>query len=328
MSAFGKTKWSTYKTRWATYPLMAAIVFANTLSGDAIANPKTKPHPLGDEPAVSSPVGRDTTAPIRFVTINQVLAGERDSHDRGDSVKLAAVGSATTATDSPDPSSTRRRPFSNEPFGLFTFGAPQGLLWTKWRKVQEQIRGEAKVLKTCRTQDCPLSGASRLLAIIDDAQKSTGRARIEVVNRLVNASIRYTSDFVQHGVADLWSPPIATLTSGKGDCEDYAIAKYVALREAGTADADLRLLLVRDRTAGQDHAVLAVRHDGRWLILDNRHEVLNEAADLPQFVPLFALDHHGVKLFQTPRGFESSNLTRPAPTSRTTTMNVRAPGLS
>ena len=54
------------------------------------------------------------------------------------------------------------------------------------------------------------------------------------------------------------------------DCEDYAIAKYVALREAGVEAADLRFLLVRDRLAG-DHAVLGVRYEGRWLILDNRH---------------------------------------------------------
>ena len=104
----------------------------------------------------------------------------------------------------------------------------------------------------------------------------------------------------QHGVADRWTAPLATLAAGRGDCEDYAIAKYAILRAAGIPEADLRLLLVRDRAVRQDHAVLAVRDNGRWLVLDNRHLMLAETTMLPQFTPLFALDHQGVSLFATP----------------------------
>ena len=129
---------------------------------------------------------------------------------------------------------------------------------------------------------------------------ATGRARIELVNRTINSAIRYTSDYAQHGVADLWSSPLATLASGRGDCEDYAIAKYVVLREAGVPAADMRLLLVHDRAVRQDHAVLAVLDNGRWIVLDNRHPMLLETASLPQFTPLFALDHQGVSLFASP----------------------------
>ena len=50
-----------------------------------------------------------------------------------------------------------------------------------------------------------------------------------------------------------WRP----LRPRRGDCEDYAIAKYVALREAGVARENLQLVLVRDRAVRQDHAVLA-----------------------------------------------------------------------
>jgi hypothetical protein len=31
-----------------------------------------------------------------------------------------------------------------------------------------------------------------------------------------------------------WSTPLATLTAETDDCKDYAILKYVALREAGS----------------------------------------------------------------------------------------------
>ena len=45
------------------------------------------------------------------------------------------------------------------------------------------------------------------------------------------------SDLAQWGVIDRWSAPLETFTTGRGDCEDYAIAKYVALTAAGVAAA-------------------------------------------------------------------------------------------
>ncbi len=60
------------------------------------------------------------------------------------------------------------------------------------------------------------------------------------------------------------------------------------------------MMLVRDMAVRQDHAVLTVRVDGRWLVLDNRYSRLSETRDLPHFMPLFAIDHKGVSLFAAP----------------------------
>jgi predicted transglutaminase-like cysteine proteinase len=91
-------------------------------------------------------------------------------------------------------------------------------------------------------------------------------------------------------VPDVWTTPLTTFAAGAGDCEDYAIAKYVALREAGMDAADLRLMIVRDRTLNQDHAVTAARVDGEWLILDNRRMLLLSDMDVVNLTPLVALD--------------------------------------
>jgi predicted transglutaminase-like cysteine proteinase len=120
----------------------------------------------------------------------------------------------------------------------------------------------------------------------------------------------------QHGVADLWSAPLASFASGRGDCEDYAIAKYVALRESGVAAEDLRIVLVRDLVVREDHAVLAVRQDERWMILANRSMAPIADSDARSFMPLFALDHDGVKLFAAPYAERASgNDARMAPAS-------------
>jgi len=69
------------------------------------------------------------------------------------------------------------------------------------------------------------------------------------------------------------------------------------LRQAGVAGTDLKVLLVRDTVSRQDHAVLSVRQDGHWLMLDNRWSEIMEASASSRLTPLFALDDSGVKLF-------------------------------
>ena len=59
-------------------------------------------------------------------------------------------------------------------------------------------------------------------------RQRAGRARLGEINRAVNLSIRATSDLSQYGVADFWSAPLATIEKGAGECEDYAILKYLA----------------------------------------------------------------------------------------------------
>jgi predicted transglutaminase-like cysteine proteinase len=249
-------------------------------------------------PPLSDAVAPPAAAPARFFTINKVLAkvdGQRDGSP-SDQVRVAARDD--TATDAPG---TLPRRSGAEPFGMFAFRAPEGVLWTKWRGVAAEIAKDAETMARCRASVAPCSpAATRFIAVIDEVRRHDGRARLETVNRAVNDAIRYTGDMEQHGVADLWSAPLATFGSGRGDCEDYAIAKYVALREAGVAAGDMRIVLVRDMAVREDHAVLAVREGGRWMILDNRSMAPIADSDVRNFMPLFALDQDGVKLFAAP----------------------------
>jgi predicted transglutaminase-like cysteine proteinase len=98
------------------------------------------------------------------------------------------------------------------------------------------------------------------------------------------------ADLEQHGVMDLWTAPLAALSAGRGDCEDYAIAKYVALREAGVSAGDLRFVIVHDVRLKQDHAVVAARLDDRWLVLDNTRLPLLEEGELPHYAGVLAMN--------------------------------------
>jgi predicted transglutaminase-like cysteine proteinase len=97
------------------------------------------------------------------------------------------------------------------------------------------------------------------------------------------------SDLAQYGVTELWASPLTTFAAGAGDCEDYAIAKYVALRQAGMAAEDVRLVVFHNGQSGDNHAVVAARVDGDWLILDNRHLRLLVDNEVVGMTPLAAL---------------------------------------
>lgn len=177
----------------------------------------------------------------------------------------------------------------------------------KWRDVLARIDSEQETLATCRASPdaCP-PAARRLLQLVELGRRREGRARLGEINRAVNLSIRATSDLSQYDVDDFWSPPLATLEKGAGDCEDYAILKYLALREAGISPDDLRLLIVSYPRRGIMHAVLAVHLDREWLLLDNLTMVIVNSLEATQYRPLIALDDKAMTTFAagppTPQG--------------------------
>ena len=248
---------------------------------------------------------RQTAATARYFTINEVLT-KLDGRNAAKpaNARLTQLAALDLSAPTDDARQNDTTPQPDEPFGRITFRAPEGLLWVKWRKLGVELEAEAGILSQCQADmaHCPSPAAQKYLALIAESRKLPDRAKIDRINRAINAAVSYTSDSDQHGVPDLWTAPLATLSTGRGDCEDYAIAKYVALREAGISAGNLRILLVHDRIAREHHAVAGVRQNGRWLLLDNRHDVLLERKDAWHFTPLFALDQQGVNLFAAPYG--------------------------
>jgi predicted transglutaminase-like cysteine proteinase len=183
-----------------------------------------------------------------------------------------------------------------EPFGRPASPVSGGGLRAKWLGVAQKIDDERVQLALCDgdRERCASDAALKLLAIVDVARTRDGRARLGEINRAINLAIRPMSDLAQYGEIDVWSSPLATLDRGAGDCEDYAIAKFVALRLAGIPAEDLRIVVMRDLLQGEDHAVAAARLDGQWLMLDNRRMAMVNDVHVRNYRPLFVLDESAV----------------------------------
>jgi predicted transglutaminase-like cysteine proteinase len=182
-------------------------------------------------------------------------------------------------------------------FGMETDSIPEGELSDKWRRVEAEITKDFEIIAHCQAGNpCPPPAQKLIDLSLEGAVRST-RARVGVINRAVDLAISPLSDAKKWGVQDHWSDPFETLQTSSGDCEDYAFVKYAALLAAGLSKDAVKIVVLRNRWPNEEHAVVAVRVDQQWLILDNRTLALVRDTDVVRAIPEFVLDDRGVRRF-------------------------------
>lgn len=109
---------------------------------------------------------------------------------------------------------------------------------------------------------------------------------LDEVNRWVNTRLAFTDDSVRQG--DIWASAEASLSRGRGDCEDYAIAKMQLLSALGLDRDVMFLVIVRDLVRRADHAVLVVQVGGRFLVLDNMTDAVLDSNRIADYRPVMS----------------------------------------
>lgn len=215
--------------------------------------------------------------------------------DSGEIKVVSFVGDGAFAQDSePSTNSAEHAP---KLFGMDTEPLTQGEVLKKWSSAKLEISSELRIVDRCRREnECP-AGARQLISLSAEGAGRIGRARVGFINRAVDLAISPANDEAQWHVPDHWNTPLETLQARQGDCEDYAIVKYLALLDAGISESDLKIVLMRNVFRSEDHAVVAARVDGEWLILDNRTLTLVRDTNLTRAHPVFVLDQVGVWRF-------------------------------
>lgn len=87
-------------------------------------------------------------------------------------------------------------------------------------------------------------------------QESPTTTKLETINNFFN-QVPYAEDSEVWGKSDYWATPLEFLGKGQGDCEDYVIAKYFALRDLGIGNEQLYFAYVKSITLNRDHMVLS-----------------------------------------------------------------------
>ncbi len=114
------------------------------------------------------------------------------------------------------------------------------------------------------------------------------RTQMQFVNRQFNEQ-PYILDITNWGVSDYWETP-KEFKMVSGDCEDYAIAKFLMLRELGWPEEAMRIAVVHDTNLDIGHAVLIVDSEDISWVLDNQTRTPLQMDRVLHYVPFYSFN--------------------------------------
>jgi len=174
-------------------------------------------------------------------------------------------------------------------FGTVEVRSPAIQNFPKWTAVLDRMADE----RTVAEQPCTPSFFTRCnleewRALMQELRGRPPLEQIEAINDFMNR-VSYITDPANYNMPDYWATPRQHLTR-RGDCEDYAIAKYVSLRALGFPEESLRILVLDDLNLRIPHAVLVVILDGRALLLDNQIRSVVEERAVRHYRPIYSIN--------------------------------------
>ena len=176
-------------------------------------------------------------------------------------------------------------------FGTIEIRSTKLAKFKKWTETLDRYAGEKpEELQKCRptpTNKCHLARWRIFLAKIAERPE---REKLELVNAYLNKWL-YLLDPVNYGVKDYWATPKQFMLRN-GDCEDYAIAKYMSLAHLGFPKDKMRVLVLQDLNLQTPHAVLLVEIDGEILMLDNQISKVISADRVKHYKPIYSINEN------------------------------------
>jgi predicted transglutaminase-like cysteine proteinase len=189
--------------------------------------------------------------------------------------------------------------------GPTLFGTPEvfssdNSAFFKWTGVLARFAAEQRrAARSCSAADpssSALSSTSDCLpaqwqALVASLAGLEPRAMLERANAAINRH-PYVPSLRNWGESNYWETPFEFLLKS-GQCQDYAIAKYLLLRAAGMPADKLRVVVLRDERLGLDHAVAVAYVGGEALLLDNQIRNVVPTASVPHYRPYYSINEQG-----------------------------------
>jgi predicted transglutaminase-like cysteine proteinase len=170
-------------------------------------------------------------------------------------------------------------------FGTREIYAPNLMMFPKWRQVMARFAEEQDA---CPDGGCDRDTWGKMIETLRDKDRME---QLRSVNRAMNER-RYITDPVNWGVPDYWASPFQFLHKN-GDCEDYAIAKFEALRAIGVPNEDMRIVILQDLNLDIAHGILVVYvGDDAW-VLDNQIRSVVAADTIRHYQPVYSVNETG-----------------------------------
>jgi predicted transglutaminase-like cysteine proteinase len=142
-------------------------------------------------------------------------------------------------------------------------------------------------------------------SMIAETRTQPDTVKLRRTNDFINNRILFEDDIVVWRKIDYWATPLELFGKQAGDCEDFAIAKYITLLLLDIPMEKLRLVYARARVSGvsstsgkqtQAHMVLSyfATPSTEPLVLDNLTDEIRPANRRPDLFPVFSFNHAGL----------------------------------
>lgn len=143
--------------------------------------------------------------------------------------------------------------------------------------------------------------------LLDELTDKDVDTQLIEVNRFFN-QFQYREDQDQWGVKDYWATPQEFLGTQQGDCEDFVIAKYFALRKLGVPDNQLYLTYVKALKQNVAHMVLSYFVTPKSIprILDNYNPQILPASKRQDLLPVYSFNANSLFLSNASAGLGKS----------------------
>ncbi|MDH3394387.1 MAG: transglutaminase-like cysteine peptidase [Desulfobulbaceae bacterium] len=131
--------------------------------------------------------------------------------------------------------------------------------------------------------------------LIEEGQVAPIDEKLAMVNRFFNR-LEFVDDLSHWGKEDYWATPTEMLVSNGGDCEDFAIAKYLTLIQMQVPVERLRLTYVKSLKLNKPHMVLSyyATATGEPLLLDSLTAQVVLASQRPDLLPVYSFNGEGL----------------------------------
>ncbi len=175
-------------------------------------------------------------------------------------------------------------------FGSVEFESGSLKALPQWTRVLSGMESDRAALERCAasTALCTTPFLKHWRRIITAAARLKRADRVKAVNDFFNRW-PYKQDIEIYGMDEYWATPKEFMTRS-GDCEDYSIAKYFALRELGFDKRELRVVILLDEIRGIGHAVLAVYVENDIVILDSLSNLILPHTRYKHYIPQFSMN--------------------------------------
>ena len=137
---------------------------------------------------------------------------------------------------------------------------------------------------------------AELAAMLEESRSKSNWQKVKLINRWVNQAASQSTDLLIWQQEDYWASPLELLNKKSADCEDFAITKYLLLKEAGLSMTTLYLSHVELEGQSEPHMVLVYHNmdDQGFYILDNVEALIKPTVFRGDLHYKYSFNEHGI----------------------------------